>query len=631
MPPPRPPLSKRLLVACLLPVLLAGGAVGGKAWLEGDEVRARVMARARPALESRLGPVRLGDEFHVGWTGTVTLGPLEVPGTRPEGPPVVRIEHITVRPRWRALLAGRIEVGRVVLSEVMIEAGPSGRELRALVQRMRAPRPTPAPAASSSGSGGAWPEVRVEDLHLAFERRGRVEWGPLSARVRREDVDGVPGLEATAGLPGGGHAELSLRKAESGVTGTLQVREVPAGSVLSLAEPPWAMEGGVLEAEARVDGSEATFSLVVKGLSLSDARLAPEPVGPLAFSAEGRARWELERRRAKLESLRVTVGERREAGIEVTGEADWKQAPRFSLRAELPPLTFEQALAALPSSLVPDQELAKLEGHFQGTFTVSGLVERREDWEVKAKLDVSKRKASDPAGPLAWLRAPFDYRPLTAEGRGRELHIGPGNPRYVPYAELPRVLVRAVLRSEDAAFWVHRGFDFDSLSTLLLKPPDDKVRGGSTLTQQLAKNLFLSREKTYARKVKEAYLTLGLESSLSKERLLEVYFNIIEWGPGIYGIGEAARHYFGKDARELSIRESAFLATIIPNPVRYHVYCTRGELSEVWKKNVEKLLGILHEGGDITFTEYQDALDAPLPFACGNSEAQATEEQTSAD
>ncbi|MFY0579805.1 transglycosylase domain-containing protein [Cystobacter fuscus] len=280
---------------------------------------------------------------------------------------------------------------------------------------------------------------------------------------------------------------------------------------------------------------------------------------------------------------------------------------------------------------MPDQELAKLEGHFQGTFTVSGVVERREDWEVKAKLDVSKRKASDPAGPLAWLRAPFDYRPLTAEGRGRELHIGPSNPRYVPYSELPRVLVRAVLRSEDAAFWVHRGFDFDSLSTLLLKPPDDKVRGGSTLTQQLAKNLFLSREKTYARKVKEAYLTLGLESSLSKERLLEVYFNIIEWGPGIYGIGEAARHYFGKDARELSIRESAFLATIIPNPVRYHVYCTRGELSEVWKKNVEKLLGILHEGGDITFTEYQDALDAPLPFACGDSEAQATEEQTSAD
>jgi penicillin-binding protein 1A len=604
--------------------------VAGRSWLQGDEVRARVRARVIPALESRLGTVRLGDDFLVGWTGTVTLGPLELPGTRPEGPPVVRIERITVHPRLWALLSGRVEASRVVLSDVAVEAGPSGREVRALLQRMRAPRPPSAPA-SPSGTQRTWPEVVVEDLHLAFERHGRVEWGPLSARVRREDTEGVPGLEATAGLPGGGRAELSLRDAESGITGTLQVRELPAGPLLSLAQPPWRMEGGLLEGEARWEGPEATFSVAVKGLALSDPRLAPEPVGPLAFSAEGHARWDVEHHNAKLESLRVAVGERREASVEVKGEADWKATPRFSLRAELRPLTFEQALAALPPSLVPDQELARLEGNFHGTLTVSGPVSRREDWEVKAKLDVSKRKASDPAGPLAWLRAPFNYRPLTADGRGRELHIGPDNPRYVPFSELPRVLVRAVLRSEDAAFWVHRGFDFDSLSTLLLQPSDGKVRGGSTLTQQLAKNLFLSREKTYARKVKEAYLTLGLETSLSKERLLEVYFNIIEWGPGLYGIGEAARHYFGKDAHELGIRESAFLATIIPNPVRYHVYCTRGELSELWKKNVDGLLATLHEGGDITFTEYQDALDAPLAFACGDNVRQEERGETSAE
>jgi hypothetical protein len=313
------------------------------------------------------------------------------------------------------------------------------------------------------------------------------------------------------------------------------------------------------------------------------------------------------------------VGERREARVEVRGEATWSEAPHFSLRAELQPLSFEQAMAALPPALVPESELDELEGHFQASLALSGPVYQRRDWKVETKLDLSELKRSARAGPLAWLREPFDYQPLTSEGRGRELHIGPRNPAYVPLAELPRVLVRSVVRREDAAFYSHRGFDFEALRDILLEPENEKVRGGSTLTQQLAKNLFLSREKTYARKVKEALLTLGLEASVPKERLLEVYFNIIEWGPDLHGIGEAARHYFDKDARELSIRESAFLATIIPNPVRYHVYCSRGALSEVWTKHVNELLALLYEAGDLTEAEYQEALGAPLVFTADHA------------
>ena len=97
-----------------------------------------------------------------------------------------------------------------------------------------------------------------------------------------------------------------------------------------------------------------------------------------------------------------------------------------------------------------------------------------------------------------------------------------------------------------------------------------RVRGASTLTQQLAKNLFLSRERTFARKVREALFTVALEASLPKARLMEIYLNIIEWGPGIHGLGEASRHYFGVNARNLSVQQAAFLATIIPNPVKYH-------------------------------------------------------------
>jgi hypothetical protein len=590
-------------------------------------MRTRVLARVRPVLESRLGPVRLGDDFHVGWTGTVTLGPVELPGTRPEGPPVVSISRVTVRLRRRALLSGHVEASRVTLSGVRVEAGPMGQELRALVERVRearqARRPSPSEGERTSRE---LPELVLEDVHLAFERQGRVEWGPLAARVQVEGTAEVPRVEATAELPGGGSATLSLQRTESGPSGTLQARGIPAGALLSLAQPPGRLEGGTLEGEVRADASGATFSVTMAGLSVAMPQLAPEPVGPFAFSAEGRARWDVERRHVALESLQLTVGEKREARIEVRGEVSESPAPHFSLRAELHPLSFEQAMAALPSALVPGTELAKLEGHFQASLALSGPLHSRRDWKLEAKLDLSELKRSGRAGPLAWLREPFDYRPLTADGRGRALRVGPGNALFVPLAELPHPLVRAVLRSEDAAFWAHRGFDFDSLRGIVLAPEDDKLRGGSTLTQQLAKNLFLSREKTYARKVREAFFTLGLEASVPKERMLEVYLNIIEWGPDLYGIGEAARHYFDKDARELGLRESAFLATIIPNPVRYHVYCTRGALSDNWTKQVNGLLTVLYEGGDITEAEYQEALSAPLVFT-GHHGAQPTSDE----
>jgi hypothetical protein len=575
-----------------------------------------VLARVKPALESRLGPVRLGDDFHVGWNGTVTLGPVELPGTRPEGPPVVRVSRVTVRLRRLALLSGHVEASRVVLAGVRVEAGPMGQELRALVERGREAREARRPSPSTDkGTSRALPELVLEDVHLAFERQGRVEWGPLAARVRVEDTAETPRVEAMAELPGGGHVTLSLQRKESGPSGTLQARGVPAGALLSLARPPWRLEGGTLEGEVRADASGATFSVTMAGLNVATPQLDPEPVGPFAFSAEGRMHWDVERRHVALESLRLTVGAHHEACVEVRGEASWSADPHFALRAELQPLSFEQAMAALPAALVPGTELARLEGHFQASLALSGPVYSRRDWKLETKLDLTELKRSGKAGPLAWLREPFDYRPLTAEGRGRQLRVGPSNPSFVPLAELPHRLVRAVLRSEDAAFWSHRGFDFDSLRGILLAPEDDKLRGGSTLTQQLAKNLFLSREKTYARKVREAFLTLGLEASVSKERLLEVYLNIIEWGPDLYGIGEAARHYFDKDARELSIRESAFLATIIPNPVRYHVYCNRGGISDIWRKQVDGLLAVLYAGGDLTEAEYQEALSAPLVFA----------------
>jgi membrane peptidoglycan carboxypeptidase len=173
--------------------------------------------------------------------------------------------------------------------------------------------------------------------------------------------------------------------------------------------------------------------------------------------------------------------------------------------------------------------------------------------------------------------------------------LGPANPAFVPIVELPEHVVRAVTTSEDAGFFAHRGFDFDELKNALLAgvKAGKLQRGGSTISQQLAKNLFLSRDRTLARKAREALVTVALEGTVPKARLLEIYLNLIEWGPGIYGIGPAARHYLDKDARAMTPREACFLATLIPSPRRSHAALEAGVPVQRWDERIDDLLGKL--------------------------------------
>jgi len=164
--------------------------------------------------------------------------------------------------------------------------------------------------------------------------------------------------------------------------------------------------------------------------------------------------------------------------------------------------------------------------------------------------------------------------PTTAfiELRAREARARREKPRraqsWVPYARMSPELTRAVLVTEDSAFWQHEGIDFDqireSVETNLKK--GEFARGGSTITQQLAKNLYLSPSKNPLRKLREFYIARRLEAELSKRRILEIYLNVIEWGDGIYGAEAASRTYFGKPAADLDAGEAALLAGAIFNP-----------------------------------------------------------------
>jgi monofunctional glycosyltransferase len=142
---------------------------------------------------------------------------------------------------------------------------------------------------------------------------------------------------------------------------------------------------------------------------------------------------------------------------------------------------------------------------------------------------------------------------------------------WVPNEKISRNLKRALIASEDATFVDHEGFDWDGIQLAIEKnrARGKTVAGGSTITQQLAKNLFLSPEKSYLRKGQEAIITLMLEHMLDKERILELYLNVIEWGNGIFGAEAAARRYYGISAAQLSAEQAAKLAAMAPNPRFY--------------------------------------------------------------
>jgi monofunctional biosynthetic peptidoglycan transglycosylase len=143
--------------------------------------------------------------------------------------------------------------------------------------------------------------------------------------------------------------------------------------------------------------------------------------------------------------------------------------------------------------------------------------------------------------------------------------------KWVPYDRISGNLKRALIAAEDAKFVEHEGFDWDGIQVALDKnwKRGKTVAGGSTISQQLAKNLFLSPTKSWLRKGEEALITLMLEATLDKERILELYLNVIEWGNGVFGAEAAAQKYFGIHAAQLSADQAARLAAMAPNPRFY--------------------------------------------------------------
>lgn len=191
------------------------------------------------------------------------------------------------------------------------------------------------------------------------------------------------------------------------------------------------------------------------------------------------------------------------------------------------------------------------------------------------------------------------------------VELCPGTAKYVPLKNIPDHLIEALIVSEDSTFYHHSGFDWFELKESFSENIEHKTmkRGGSTLTQQLAKNVFLSPEKSILRKLREAYITHQLEAQFSKSEILEKYLNVVEFGKDTYGIKAASQYYFNKSPQDLHILESAFLVMLLPNPKKYSQSYREGALTAFAKRRVSTIINRLLRFKKISSAEHDFALE----------------------
>jgi hypothetical protein len=548
--------------------LLAALWAGAFAWGNSPPGRRFIKERAVRALRGRIGPVEVG-EAGLDLLLRARLSPVTILGKDP-GAPILRADRVVVRPRLLALIAGRVEPAAVALRGVWLRPGPGDSEV-----------------------------------------------GPFDLFV---EFPGADEVRFRAGLAAGGHLDGSARRTLDGVT----FRCEGAVSLPDDLPPSIAARLPFLPASGRVslrasgqgapDGSRGEVDLALRATELAFAgpRVGPSPLGPLAAAASGRVEWSGAERRVRLRDGRFTIGESGEAAASVEGEVVLRDDPRFSISARAESVPWRALVDALPPDLGPPPTAPTVSGTLSARASAAGSLARRDGWDVQVDLDLDDLRRAARAGRPSWLSSGFDWTPIDGPPGepARRILVGPGNPAFVPYAEIPQVLVRAVTASEDAGFFGHRGFDFREIANAVTDRT--RVRGASTITQQLSKNLFLSPERTMARKVREALGTIALEASLSKGRLIEIYLNIAEWGPGVHGVGEAARFWFGKDARTLTARESAFLATVVPSPRRFHSRLHRSGLTPWWNARIDDVLGKMRVQNQLTDDQLAAALAEPL-------------------
>jgi hypothetical protein len=364
------------------------------------------------------------------------------------------------------------------------------------------------------------------------------------------------------------------------------------------------------------DGSALTFDGEggARDLSISSPRLALEVVRglDLQFHARGATNAEGELR---IDDLAASVGALHFAAGGVLDQKPDHVAGSFHF--DVPAASCQSLLDSLPGALLPALQGTQFAGNFgaRGRFAF----DTRNLDALELQYDVQDQcKATQVPAELARERfeQAFSHRITLPDGTLAEETTGPGTENWTPLDEISPYMQVAVLTTEDGAFPRHHGFNRAAIRLALIANLKARrfARGASTISMQVAKNLFLVRDKTLSRKLEEVVLTDYLEQTFSKDELMELYLNVIEFGPDVYGITAAADHYFGRTPAELNLGECLFLASLLPAPLRYGAMRDKGEVPEGWMRVIRSLMQIAHRNGRVSDAELAESEKEPIVF-----------------
>ena len=378
--------------------------------------------------------------------------------------------------------------------------------------------------------------------------------------------------------------------------------------------------------------TKARIAADVEQIRVDDRRISAIafPIGGYVFADVSARSGALDVQRISFRTGALELSAR--ARLEYDGAGYWLP-DRGDMAIELGSVPCGEGLASLPAGMRPRLRGLDLAGQIAGNIELQ--FDRTHTSKTALKVDIDEacrviREARD-VDPRqldgnAW--PPALWRPghLASQPRRRSGDRLRRRMEYIALTELPTYLPKAFVAAEDARFWVHNGFDRHQIERSLAIDlrMGAFVRGGSTITQQLAKNLYLNRDRNLARKFQEAILTWRLEARLPKADILERYLNIIEFGPDVYGIAAAARFWFDKDARTLSVREAAFIASLTPAPMTLsrRISAAGGKADAIGDR-VDGVLAIMRRERVISSQEYRHAMGERLELSRARSSSHA--------
>ncbi|MCB9702573.1 MAG: transglycosylase domain-containing protein [Myxococcales bacterium] len=387
---------------------------------------------------------------------------------------------------------------------------------------------------------------------------------------------------------------------------------------LPLVDSAKATVGGKIDLQFADGKADVAGELKVDGLNVNHPMLAREVVRGVGFELSLEASADpsastLELRKAALKRGGVT--------LEIEGEIVHPEVVaerRYRISAKVPPVACKDVLRAIPIELIPSLQGFVLAGEFEMNAEAKVDFADLEAVSLKGQVGIDKCvvKSAPPRVAASRLLNPFTHRAVMRDGREVVVELHPGSGDFTPFDEISPYMVAGVLTTEDGGFWRHKGFLPSQFEAALRRNLQaGRIRlGASTISMQMVKNVLLSHERTFARKLQELFLTWYVERSLPKQRIMEIYLNVIEFGPGIYGVTRAARHYFGKKPADLTPPEAAYLALMLPSPVKRHVHYCEGELNNKFKVKVRRILGLMHTRGRIDAETYETWKEGEITF-----------------